>query len=109
MEAIDPVPSTDESLTYLIGASLPTSAACQAAIDLLRAARDDGASRDTLSYLAGIAVWDGLPAARAALQISLHDDIAQPVDDDRIIFALDEDEELPTNLAQPHSQLTLSL
>lgn len=100
---------TDSSLAVLIGDSLPSSAACQAAVGLLCAARDSGASRDALWRLADIAVWDGLSAARVVLATAAQATQQPTTDSDRIAFELDEGDEHPTGYTPLHGQLTLSL
>ena len=58
----------ERSVRSLIGASLPTPEACQAAVNVLHEALRHGISDATLWELSHIAVWESLEAARTALR-----------------------------------------
>jgi hypothetical protein len=99
---------TDETVACLIGASLPTPAACQEAITLLREALAAGVSQETLWRLSGIAVWDGLLAARAARSTALGGAPGPfTPTNDRIVFADLDDEDGASSAAPKDAQLPM--
>ena len=58
---------SERSVRSLIGASLPTPEACQAAVNVLHEALRHGVTDNELWELSHIAVWQSLAAARTAL------------------------------------------